>query len=162
MARSVLRPWVEALPLMQQGVLLTAIRGPDGIGKDHPAKRIQRWYRRCVLRCAFTGEEFKGAYDAGGGSFTGPCEPDISLDEAARRYRHTLDELPHHYQMHLLHAAEVLGYKYPIPCDRVWWYRFYRMLVKDLHLSLETEDQMDYRLGDNETHWRHSDAAEVV
>jgi hypothetical protein len=160
MAGSVLLPWVEALPLMQQGVLLAAIRGPDGIYKDHPAKRLQRWYRRCVLRCAFTGAPFKDAFEPGGGSFTGPC--DVPLDSVATFYRQALDELPHHYQGHVLHAAEVLGYKHPDVKTRAWWHWFYRLLVKDLHLNPETADQMDYRLGDDESHWRASDAAVAV
>jgi hypothetical protein len=47
---SVVRDWVAALSLMQQSVLLTAIRGPDGVPKYHPSKYIVRWYRRAVLR----------------------------------------------------------------------------------------------------------------
>jgi len=33
--RSVLQDWVHELTFMQQSVLIAAVRGPDGIRKDH-------------------------------------------------------------------------------------------------------------------------------
>ena len=56
--QSVTQPWVWSLTFMQQSVLLTAIRGPDGLPKDHITKVLLRWYRRCVLRFAFQGTIF--------------------------------------------------------------------------------------------------------
>src|SRR5262245_28467293 len=47
--RAVLQDWVQERPFMQQTVLLTAIRGPDGIAKYSSVKLLLRWYRRCVL-----------------------------------------------------------------------------------------------------------------
>src|SRR5690606_1349351 len=49
---SVLQNWLMELPLMQQTVLLTAIRGPDGLAKYHPVKKVLRWFRRCILLSA--------------------------------------------------------------------------------------------------------------
>lgn len=165
MNRSVLQDWVQTLTLMQQAVLLTAIRGPDGIQKDHVAKVILRWYRRCVLVLAFDGsslgESLDDATRPGGGSFTGPLTPAIhgTLDEVVDRYLRSVDELPHHFQLHLMHAAEILGYKFPHEPVRTWWNIFYLRLVRDAHLNPETVAQMDKRLGDNEKNWR---AAEEV
>jgi hypothetical protein len=68
----VLQEWVQALPFMQQTVLLTAIRGPDNIRKFHPIKPLHRWFRRCVLVSAFEGAAITGPFTPGGGSFTGP------------------------------------------------------------------------------------------
>lgn len=45
----VTQEWVHRLPFMQQTVLLTAVRGPDGIRKYHPCKDLLRWFRRCTL-----------------------------------------------------------------------------------------------------------------
>lgn len=180
MGKSVLQPWVENLNFMQQSVLLAAIRGPDGIHKNHIAKVLQRWYRRCVLVSAFEGKIMTDPYAGGGGSFTGPLTPEhlpgfwvgadtlqdrqtISHDEksligeAVRRYVKTLDELPHHYQLHIMHAAEILGYKHPDPTIKAWWNRTYEILVQDMHLNVETEQQMDYRLADKEDQWRKSE-----
>src|SRR5258708_5325855 len=49
----VTQPWVHHLSMMQQGVILSAIRGPDGIGKNHVSKLLLRWYRRSIIMCAF-------------------------------------------------------------------------------------------------------------
>lgn len=154
----VIQDWVQELTLMQQSVLLTAIRGPDGVAKEHPAKEVLRWFRRCVLLAAFERRPIKSPYLSGGGSFTGPAKR--PLDEIANAYFDAVDELPHHFQMHLMHAAQIIGYKHP---DRHhigdWWLKFYLHYVNALHLEPETEAQLDRRLGDCEAAWR---AAEKV
>ncbi len=145
--QSVTQPWVWSLTFMQQSVLLTAIRGPDGLPKDHITKVLLRWYRRCVLRFAFQGTIFTDPYDLDGGSFTGPSP--MNIDMAVDEYLRHLDETPHHFQLHFIHAVEVLGYKHPDTTIREWWYGVYIRLVNDMHLFPEPEDIMDQRLGDN-------------
>lgn len=158
----VTQEWTHGLKLMQQTVLLTAVRGPDGIGKYHPCKFLLRWYRRCLLLSALDGKVFKTPYEHGGGSFTGPSyTPTVmehdwrpGMDEVVGEYLKSLDELPHHYQLHFMHAIEIMGYKHPDEEIRKWWYRVYYELVRDMHLQIETEEAMDYRLCDNEDQWR--------
>ncbi len=166
-ARSVLQPWVEHLPMMQQTVLLTAVRGPDGLPKYHPTKWILRWYRRCILLSAMDGRVLPDPIEVNGGSFTGPsCFPptdglgrptnlswQILMDERVDDYLRSLDEVPHHFQLHLMHAAEILGYKHPDPQVRSWWQGVYVRLVEDMHLWPETAEQMDTRLGDSRSGW---------
>lgn len=163
--RSVLQDWVMQLPLMQQSVLLTAVRGPDGIDKYHPVKYLVRWYRRCILISALDGVVLDDPYDERGGSFTGPSfsYKDLSpmdeipwqreMDKLADGYIKSLDSLPHHSSMHFLHATEILGYKYPDVDIRDWWCKLYLRLVGDLHLHPETEAELDRRLGDNRDGW---------
>lgn len=157
---SVLQPWVERISFMQQSVLLTAVRGPDGIHKDHIAKVLLRWYRRCILFTAFDGAIYATPDQPGGGSFTGPIPPGMTLDDALDQYLRCVDELPHHYQLHFMHAAEIIGYKHPDPDIRAWWNKCYLRLVNDAHLYPESEALMDRRLGDNERQWRERE--EVV
>ncbi len=158
---SVLQDWVQDLTYMQQSVLITACRGPDGIKKDHIAKVLCRWLRRCFLLSAFDGKVLESPFERGGGSFTGPCvwegKEDL-LGALAEYFRH-VDAIPHHFQLHLMHAAEIVGYKHPVEWKRKWWNACYLMMVSDMHLSPESEQTMDYRLCDNEEKWR---AAEVV
>lgn len=172
--RSVLQDWTNDLSFMMQSVLIAAVRGPDGIRKDHPVKVLLRYLRRSFLICAFDGKTRWSPYEPGGGSFTGPLhlryEPLVGagaqFDESAGNiekfvgvYLRHVDELPHHFQLHLMHAAEILGYKHPDDDVRGFWSMLYQAIVKDAHLMPESEETMEHRLGDVEAQWR---AAEVV
>lgn len=157
--------WTHDLTCMQQTVLLTAVRGPDGVAKYHPVKYLIRWFRRCTLLGALDHNVFENPYDPRGGSFTGPSyewPPNLDHDwtekmnSVVEKYLQSLDELPHHFQLHLMHAAEIIGYKHPDNRIRDWWNWLYLELVKDMHLSPETEPELDYRLGDSESQWRSS------
>lgn len=164
--KSVLQRWVMDLSYMQQSVLIAAVRAPDGMRKDHPVKVMLRWYRRCTLVSAFDGARFTDPISPGGGSFTGPFTDTHQLDMAIQHFdeirdvylRH-VDEMPHHFQLHMMHAAQILGFKHDIPWIRDWWHKFYLMIVNDAHLHPESKEEMDLRLGDSEPAWR---AREVV
>lgn len=153
---SVLQEWVQEITMMQQSVLIASVRGPDGIRKDHPTKVLCRWLRRCILLSAFDGRVLRDPYEAGGGSFTGPARSNSvrDLDHALELYLRSVDELPHHFQLHFMHASEILGYKHPDDETRAWWHHVYTQLVMDAHLFPESEEQMDDRLGDHEAGWR--------
>lgn len=155
---SVVQQWVTELPMMQQTVLLTAVRGPDGLPKYHPTKFVLRWYRRCILLSALDGKVLADPAERNGGSFTGPSVDSLNLwpeqmDERVTEYLRSLDEVPHHFQMHLMHAVEILGYKHPDFQVRAWWHRVYVRLVHDMHLWPETQEQLDKRLGDSREGW---------
>lgn len=165
--RSVLQDWVCGLSFMQQSVLISSIRGADGLHKDHISKYILRWLRRCVLISAFDGRALESPTEPGGGSFTGPLKPpkgcvpatvrgyDLEvLDQVMQEYLRSTDEIPHHFHMHVLHAAEIIGYKHPVLWTRHWWNKFYNHMVSDAHLFPESEELMDRRLGDVEAQWK--------
>ncbi|MCA8940277.1 MAG: hypothetical protein KDB07_10725, partial [Planctomycetes bacterium] len=145
--------------------LLSAIRGCDGLPKRHPSKKYVVWLRRCVLRSAFTGEEFSDPYEDMGGTFTGPCDRDIS--QVWADFASDFDNLPLHFFTHLMHATEILGYKYKTASQnqederwRLWWRRSYLRMAKSLHLHPESEEEMDQRLGDNERKWKQAETNE--
>lgn len=150
--RSVLQPWVSSLTLMQQSVLLTAIRGCDGLPKYHVSKYLLRWYRRSIMLTAFLGKVMPDPFEPCGGNFTGPVQPE-AFATLNKDYLGSVDEIPHHFHMHIIHAAEVVGYKHPTVFNREWWLGFYLAAVQDLHLHPETENEMDYRLGDVRENW---------
>lgn len=160
----VTQAWCHGITFMQQTVLLTAVRGPDGIPKYHPCKFLLRWFRRCTLVSSLDGRPLDTPFEPGGGSFMGQSfelppvlrtieRSDAKLDELVGDYLRSLDELPHHFQLHFLHAAEIVGYKHPYPEIRAWWLKTYLRLVHDMHLWPETEAQMDSRLGDDRSGW---------
>lgn len=158
---SVLQPWVEDLTLMQQSVLLGAIRGPDGIAKYSAAKYLLRWYRRCILISAFDRVALTTPSDQRGGSFTGPSTSSdadtgdwwVKMEPHIEEYLRQFDSYPSHYTKHFMMACEIVGYKHPDEGIRNWWHQLYIRLVKDLHLKPETHEELDYRLGDNREQW---------
>lgn len=168
---TVLQAWVSRLPLMQQTVLLTAIRGPDGLPKYGAIKMLLRWYRRCVLLSALDGRVLTDPIEPNGGSFTGPSLDGYDeLDPWADRmqvhvnqYLRDLDAVPHHFQLHFMHAAEIVGYKHPDDQIRHFWRCLYERLVHDMHVWPETEEQLDARLGDSRDGWlQRADPATVA
>lgn len=138
---------------MQQTTLITAIRGADTLRKDHVSKFLLRWYRRCILVSAFDNCTLDDPHDPRGGSFMGSIGQ-LNLDQLGSAYIQSVDELPFHFHMHLVHAAEIVGYKHPDPKIRVWWHGFYLAAVSDMHLHPESESEMDARLGDNLEQWQ--------
>lgn len=167
----VTQKWTHELPMMQQTVLLTAIRGPDNINKYGPTKYLLRWYRRCILLSAMDGRVLEDPVEQNGGSFTGPSLSDCdSIDEWEDRmqehvnaYLQQLDSLPHHFQMHFMHAVEIVGYKHPDHRISMFWRQVYLRLVNDLHLHPESREEMDSRLGDSRSGWlKRADPATVA
>lgn len=151
---SVLQPWVEKLTGMQQSVIISSIRAPDGLHKGHPAKLIWRWLRRCTMYCSFGHVIMLEPDESGGGSFTGPIK---DVNQAIKDYFYHVDSVPHHAHLHFMHAAEILGYKHPVDGIRSWWQSVYLEAVNDMHLVPESEEEMDRRLGDNEEQWRSTE-----
>lgn len=158
--RSLLQEWVMCLPLMQQTVLLTATRAPDGLRKMHPVKVLCRWLRRCYLVSAFDKRVLSSPYEPGGGSFMGPCQTDEvrSKEHAADLYIGCGDEIPLHFHFHLQQAAEIMGYKHPDAFTRLWWLGFYQRMCAFGHSNPETEAQLDLRLSDNKEAWQAREA----
>lgn len=145
---AVQQEWQYALSVQQQSVLLMACRGPDGMRKSHPAKALIQAYRACVLNAASTGKPLHAGW-------VGDTFMNLTLlisppawAEAVRAYLHDVDEIPHHYHLHLLHGAQVLGYKHPEVHVRACWLDFYLGGVADMHLYPESETEMDLRLND--------------
>jgi len=148
MSKSVLQDWVCELTLQQQTALITAVRGPDGLPKDHISKKVLTFLRRCVLREAFTGKTIDDPYTAGGGSFMKPWPANTPAFTVFAEYLSATDEVPLHFHMHLVHAAEIIGYKHPSSIISAVWRRFYELAINDLHLEPESPLQMDFRLSD--------------
>jgi len=152
------------LPFMQQSVLIAAMRGADGVNKMHPSKYLGRWLRRCIVISAFDRKALDDPYYPGGGSYTGPSvtgdelgastDWEKPMNKKVKAYMDSMDEIPLHYHLHLLHAVEILGYKHSNERVRAWWLQTYKALAHDMHLAVETEEQLNARLNDNESDWR--------
>lgn len=163
MNKSVLQDWVMALPFMQQSVLISGIRGPDGVAKTHPSKNLCKWFRRCVVVSAFDKKALDNPYHPGGGSYTGPSIAstmenqfnwEVAMDDVVKEFIVSQDSLPLHYYLHMVHCFEIIGYKHSDERIRKWWNKTYNRVCHDMHLHAETEEELDNRLNDNEESWR--------
>lgn len=158
---STLQEWVMRQTRMQQSVLMSAVRGPDGLRKHHQCKALLRWYRRCVFISAFEGAAILNPFSEGGGSFTGPSMKPPPWDKweeyitpVVDAFLDSRDELPAHYYLHFMHAVEIVGYKHDTMRIQLFWNAVYVRMVRAMHLHTETEGELDDRLGDDEKQWR--------
>lgn len=157
---SVFPDWMADLSMQQQSVLVLAARGPDGVRKYHPCKEVVKAYRACVLKAAYYGREMRWGESADDFMTLGTISSIGKWESAIRDYFDHVDELPHHYHLHLMHGAEILAYKHPTLLRRQPWSLFYLRCCVDMHLAPETEKEMDARLGDwGRQHWA-AEAAE--
>lgn len=138
---SVLHDWVCELPFQMQALLLTAMRGPDENNKYNAAKAVIRYLRGSVIKPA--------------GDWSGKNDNDfmwgeyiLKFGEYSEAFWADHDEYPHHFIMHLIHCAELVGYKHPNRCVRECWENFYLTACEAFHMNPETMNQMDERLND--------------
>lgn len=139
--KSVLQNWVMELPLREQGTLLTAVRGCDvepkpANTKDSSARRITAYIRWCFLNPADPRE-----VDVPGAFFQS-SPPEIFKPSE-------FGHLPLHWNTHVMHALEVIGYRHPNPDVSAKARGLYRTMAHSLHLNHETFDQMYQRLSED-------------
>lgn len=157
MSTSVQPEWARALRIQQQSVLFLAGRGPDGVAKVHPCKAVVIAYRATVFVAAKYGRSLRWGERADTFMSLDRFADDRCWDEDVRKFFEHHDELPKHYLAHLMHGAQILGYKHPEERFRNRWRDFYLALVDSLHLAPESEEQMDLRLGDwDRKFWKES------
>ena len=136
-SESVVQEWVFELPFMMQALLLTAMRGPDGCPKYNNVKNIVRFIRGTVLKPA--GKIY--------GNEDGFMWIDFkTFDHFQDHFFKDTDQFPMHFLMHLFHASEVIGYKHPDETIRLCWNGFYQKACEALHMVMESEEMLDYRL----------------
>ncbi len=143
----ILQEWVARLGLRHQGVLVSSIRGCDTAPKNDPSKRLTR-----VLRGLILNTHCENPHDAR--SFIEPMAADEAVTQVPlviAAFCDVVDQCPHHFVMHAVHAIEVIAYKHPSPVIRDIWTWAYFDLAHRLHLSPETEEQLDCRLNADES-----------
>jgi hypothetical protein len=150
---SVLHDWVHLLPFQQQALLLTAMRGPDGLPKHNIAKAIIRFLRGVVIKPAgdWRGENNN---DFMWGNYK-ETDKHMSFQWHVSEFWNDPDQYPLHFVLHLLHASEVVAYKHPDEKIKREWYIFYLTGVESLHLNPEFSKEMDKRLGDFGHGWHN-------
>lgn len=137
---SALHDWVHSLTFQQQALLMTGMRGPDGCNKHNSAKIMIRFLRGAICKPA--------------GNWDGQNNNDFmwgdygAFDACMKGFFDDPDSYPHHFIMHLVHCAEVIGYKHPDEEIGGYWNMFYQTACRSFHMWAESEDEMDDRLND--------------
>lgn len=151
----VFQDWMLALTMQQQSVLVLACRGPDGVAKFHPCKSLVARYRATVLKAAYLGRPMRvNEGDATTFMTLDRLTDDDHWAQISKAFFDTVDEIPHHYYMHIMHGAQIAAYKHSDEIFRARWLQFYKTCCHDLHVYPETESEMDARLSDwNRVHW---------
>jgi hypothetical protein len=117
-----------------------------------------------LLLSALDGEVIGNPYDQRGGSFTGPSCPDPRevteglewedlIAPKVDQFFTTMDQMPIHYWLHMMHAVEIMGYHHSEQRIRVWWRDLYMRMVAAMHLFPESKTQLNERLGDTREGW---------
>jgi len=126
---SVLQPWVQDLPWKIQSVLLAAMRGPDTDNCTR-IKGLCRWMRKMSLHDADPYTEYMK----------------VHLGEFDNELKMEVGFVTLHFFVHFLHGLEIIGYKHPDYSVRMTAYHYYEQLAIYLHLNVEPESEMDFRL----------------
>lgn len=138
---SIVRTWVAELPPRMQGVLLTAIRGADTSPREAAIKTLARYYRATVIHGLNDDPK----------TFLKLC--DYEQPSARRNVQELMEEVlkdhdahPHHYLMHLIHAAQIVGAFHPVEeCAGVWEFFYVRFCIK-FHMNPESVEDLKKRL----------------
>lgn len=134
---SVIQEWVGGLPFMQQALLMTGMREPDGCPKYNTAKNIIKFMRGAVLKPA-------GQIEGNEDSFMWIHYS--VFDECMKHFFSDTDQYPVHFLMHLIHSAEVIGYKHDNKLIASCWLKFYKNACDAFHMTPETVQDMDSRM----------------
>lgn len=141
---SVLQDWVTKLQLREQGTLLTAVRGCDDEPKqwsstgfsESPGRRITAFIRYCFMTPADEREiDIPGAFYQ--------STPPVPFRPSE------FGHLPQHWYAHVMHALEIIGYRHPDNVLSTQAVNCYIDMVNNLHLNIESEPEMQRRLGED-------------
>lgn len=153
----VIKPWLFDLPLRMQSTVLLSLRGPDGCTKEGPHKQLIREFRYVVLVPAFPKDIFPKEDDWFMGSQTG-ITPWTLVEEFAANH----DHYPHHWLLHFIHAAEIVGQFHPDDDIRIFWLKFYLRMCDTMHMRAETANELSERLQDPPWIAKDDQAAAII
>lgn len=151
--KSVLQDWVMECSLRQQGVLVLALRGPDGAAKEDVAKPLIRALRAIVMNSGREGRPMDMGLVWRDDPFMQTtligADDESGWQRACDNFFGSIDQYNIHFLQHLWHAFAVVGINHPrlIIRDRSWRCVYLRG-VNSLHMLPETPEDIRYRLRD--------------
>lgn len=133
------RKWVLELPLREQGVLLSGMRGCD-VAPKNPVDSTERQLV-AYLRYVVCKPNDETEVDGAPGAYMQSMPP---KEWKPSEYGH----YPQHWYAHIMHAFQVVGYRHPDYDTRQVCATIYESFVDGLHLIPERFDSMRTRLSE--------------
>lgn len=129
----VLQKWMGEIPLKQQSVLLSSLRGPDNTCSNN-IKKITKWIRATIQKNADPTN--KGYMHPDDLPLIGEIEKELEYCTV-------------HYAVHLMSALEIIGYQHPDKKIASIANSYYNNLVSQIfYMQPETRKQLNCRLED--------------
>lgn len=148
----VMQDWTATISHRQQGVIVLALRGPDGLAKESGCKNVIRAFRACTMN---SGEKRRPlalheSLDSKNDKFMNmELVSNRDLWEAeCERFVADIDTYNVHFLQHFLHAAMVLAFNHPHATIAANWLYCAERIAKKLHIHLETKEEFTHRLRD--------------
>jgi hypothetical protein len=141
----VFQDWTKELPWSQKVLLAYAMRGPDGVRKDHSIYAIMRAYKAAILKTPV-------------GLTISPSDPGSSILDATRLTDEALwkadikeyfvyrEQLPFLFNDHLRRAVQVVGFRHFDRTYRDRFYFFYAEFCRTDNVNIETLEMLNKRL----------------
>ena len=148
----VMQDWTSTISHRQQGVMVMALRGPDGLPKESGCKNVIRSFRASVMNSGDTkkplalGEALLSKYDK---YMTMEfLSIEFKWKEVCEAFVSDIDTYNIHFLQHFLHAAMVVAFNHPNETMRARWEYCANRIAKKLHIHLETKEEFTHRLRD--------------
>lgn len=134
-----LQPWLkENCTWMEQAALFAAFRNCDTVDSLGPHKILIRGIRMSCIKPSFPANKLSSG-------FIMPTAKE--LISAGNDFTDKFwDKFPMHFVTHLMHAIQILSYRFPVRLYRKAWSEIYIKMVRSMHLQPESFESFSMRL----------------
>ena len=139
MTNSIISNWISTLSFKQQAYLLMLIRNCDIVDYDDPSRVLVNEYRKVIFKSIVPVNDID----------------ELSTENEDRDFRKLISKIcmncnkyPLNFYKSLLTCSQIIGHKHPDFKTKKRWFDVYVRLCQRINLHIETEEDLDIRLGD--------------
>lgn len=139
MNNSILNNWISTLPAKQQAYLLMSLRNCDVVDYNDPSRVLINEFRKVIFKTIIQVNDID----------------DLSKENEDRDFRKlvikvymNMNKYPLNFYKSLILSSQIIGYKHPDFKTKKRWFDTYVKLAQKTNLHIETQEDLDIRLGD--------------
>jgi len=139
MPTSIINNWISTLTYKQQAYLLMSLRNCDIVDYDDPSRILINELRKVIFKTIIQVNDID----------------DLSKENEDRDFRKliikvsiNMNKYPLNFYKSLILSSQIIGYKHPDFKTKKRWFDVYVKLAQKINLHIESEDDLDIRLGD--------------